>query len=113
LKWSFFAAAGWLFASLPVSGDETAGVAPNRFDSVAAAIGVMFVVQGALVRWRPHRSLFLLQAVGLVMMAGWCLSNAISARYLWPFLLWFAPAGVLLGLAARDVKLFSHFEHTV
>jgi hypothetical protein len=112
-KWSFGIAVLWIAGSLPIRGDDATGLEPTSFDAVAAALGAILVIQGILVRWRPHRFQFLLNAGWLAMAALWCLSNAFNARDLLPLAFWFVMTGALIGLAVQAVKLFFHFEHTV
>jgi len=96
----------WVFSSMPVPGDPTAGRAPLPFDLFGLCLGMTLIVTWAWAKWRPHPALFLVDSFWFLAMAVHLAFEVAGGRSIF-WLLWVA---LLLWMVVTGFKLFVRFK---
>jgi hypothetical protein len=107
LKSSLPIAIFWLLSAFPQSVDPSSGRQAASFDWVSAVLGITLMVESIVVRVRPHRTLFLVDAAWFAVAAGWTLTYLVRATG--TFWWWVPVFGVHVFCAAAGLKLYQHF----
>lgn len=104
--WVLPVAVLWMLGSLPLPGDQAAGVEAMRFDPVGFGLGLTLVVSWAFAKWRPHPALFLVDSLWFVAMAVHLIVGVVNGRSQG----WLVLVVLLLWMVVTGLKHFARFR---
>lgn len=67
--WVLPVAVIWLVGSLPISGNPATGAKPVPFDVIGFTLALILIGSWALVKWRPHPVLFLVDSFWFLLLS--------------------------------------------
>lgn len=106
LRWTLPIALLFMFTSMPLPGDPAQGIEAIPFDKVGFGLGVGLIVLGVLARFRPHRSLFLVDAVWFLLLAAnnvWTVISQGSSPW------WMMFSAFLVWVALTPLSFYRRF----
>jgi hypothetical protein len=98
----------WMIISLPLPGNDAAGIAPQPFQPGEFLLGATLVGAWALAKWRPHPALFLVDFLWF---------GSLTVQLTWSIFagrnpLWFVMVALLGGMAITGLQHFLRFRGT-
>ena len=106
--WVLPVAVLWVLGSLPMAGDSASGAQAVAFDPVGLGLGVALVIAWAFAKWRPHPTLFLVDSIWFLVMAGQLGLEVSRGRGRG----WLIMVALLLWMAVTGFKHFVRFRGT-
>ncbi|MEM8964477.1 MAG: hypothetical protein AAGD38_23525 [Acidobacteriota bacterium] len=103
LRWGIPIGLLILVSALPVAGDASTKVQAEAFDPWAAVLGTVLIGLALVVRWRPHRQLFLVEAAWFIGLTVFAAHRLLAIGSLW----WILP--VIAGLAGAWGSVETYF----
>jgi hypothetical protein len=98
----------WVLGSLPIAGNPEAGTQAQPLDLVGLGLGLALVIAWAFAKWRPHCTLFLVDSIWFLWLAGYLIYDVVHGRSQ----LWLILVALLLWMVVTGLKQFTRFRGT-
>jgi hypothetical protein len=105
LRWTLPIGVLYVFSSMPIAGNPSAGLPPVPLDLLGMILGSLLVLTAMMAKVVPHRAYFLIDSLWFLVMAGYNIANVIQGGSLW----WLLLVGLQLQLSNKGVHDFRRF----